>query len=136
MKTALAVTALLLTGSALLAGCGGGGYSSGTTGAKSASTAPPAAGSHRLTATESEYKIVLSSASVPAGKYVIEAVNNGAISHTLAINGPGTAGTQTSSISPGASSTLKVTLSKGTYDLYCTVPGHKALGMDAKLTVS
>jgi plastocyanin len=135
VKQALGITALVLTASALLAGCGGG-KSGSPTGAATTNAAPPAPGSHRLTATESEYKIVLSASSVPAGKYLIDAVNEGAISHTLAVNGPGTAGTQTSSISPGASSTLKVTLSKGTYDLYCTVPGHKALGMDAKLTVT
>jgi plastocyanin len=119
----------------LLAACGGG-KSNSSTGAATTNAAPQAPGSHSLTATESEYKIVLSASSIPAGKYVIDAVNKGAIDHTLAINGPGTSGTQTSSISPGSSQTLKVTLSKGTYDLYCTVPGHKALGMDAKLTVS
>jgi len=30
---------------------------------------------------------------------------------------------------------VHVTLKDGTYDLYCSVPGHKALGMDTKLTV-
>ena len=137
MKQGLAVTALVLSVSALLAGCGGGGgYSSGKTGAATTNAAPPAAGSHRLTATESEYKIVLSSSSVQAGKYVIDTVNSGSIDHALAVNGPGTSGTQTSSISPGDSQALTVTLAKGTYDLYCPVPGHKALGMDAKLTVT
>ena len=134
MKQALAVTALVLTASALLAGCGGG-KSSTTTGAAT-NAAPTIPGSHRLTATESEYKIALSSSSVPAGKYVIDAVNKGTIDHALAVNGPGTAGTQTGTISPGASQTLNVTLSKGTYDLACPVPGHKALGMDTKLTVT
>ena len=135
MKRALLVTALVPLALALLAGCGGG-KSGTTTGAATKNSAPPPSGSHRLTATESEYKIVLSSSSVPAGKYVIDAVNKGSIDHALAVNGPGTAGTQTSSISPGASQTLAVTLAKGSYDLYCPVPGHKALGMDVKLTVS
>ena len=136
MKQALAVAALVLIAPALVAGCGGGKSSSTTTGAAATNATPPAAGSHRLTATESEYKIVLSSASVPAGKYVIDAMNKGTIDHALAVNGPGTAGTQTSTISPGASATLTVTLSKGSYDIYCPVPGHKALGMDTKLTVT
>jgi uncharacterized cupredoxin-like copper-binding protein len=135
VKQAPAVTALVLIVPALAAGCGGG-KSSTSTGATTANTAAPAAGSHRLTATESEYKIDLSASSVPAGTYVIDAENKGAIEHALAINGPGTSGTQTSTISPGASQTLKVKLSNGTYDVYCPVPGHKALGMDTKLTVS
>src|SRR5207253_2046335 len=42
---------------------------------------------------------------------------------------------RTKLISPGASSTLTVTLKPGTYELYCTVPGHKAAGMDVKITV-
>ena len=135
MKQALGITALVLTASALLAGCGGG-KSGSPTGAATTNAAPPAPGSHRLTATESEYKIVLSSSSVQAGKYVIDTVNSGSIDHALAVNGPGTSGTQTSSISPGDSQALTVTLAKGTYDLYCPVPGHKALGMDTKLTVT
>jgi uncharacterized cupredoxin-like copper-binding protein len=34
---------------------------------------------------------------------------------------------------------LKVTardLKSGEYELYCSIPGHKATGMDTKLTVS
>ena len=30
---------------------------------------------------------------------------------------------------------LTVTLKTGTYDLFCSVPGHKALGMDTHITV-
>ena len=30
---------------------------------------------------------------------------------------------------------LTVTLKAGTYDLFCSVPGHKALGMDTHITV-
>jgi uncharacterized cupredoxin-like copper-binding protein len=30
---------------------------------------------------------------------------------------------------------LTVSLKAGTYTLYCTVPGHKAAGMVAKLTI-
>ncbi|MFL5941360.1 MAG: plastocyanin/azurin family copper-binding protein [Gaiellaceae bacterium] len=36
----------------------------------------------------------------------------------------------------GESKTLTVDLKPGTYDLYCSVPGHKQAGMDLKLTVS
>ncbi len=31
--------------------------------------------------------------------------------------------------------TLTVTLKDGTYDFYCSVPGHQAAGMDVKVTV-
>ena len=45
------------------------------------------------------------------------------------------ASTKTPLISPGQSAKLTVTLAAGTYTLYCTVPGHRAAGMVAKLVV-
>ena len=125
---------------ALLAGCGSG-YSSGGSSSAAVKTVAGAAGggrssAHRLTATETEYKIALSASSVPAGTYTVDAVNSGRIVHALELNGPGVTGKQTGTISPGDSRPLVVKLEKGTYDVFCPLPGHKALGMDAKLTVT
>jgi len=39
-------------------------------------------------------------------------------------------------ISPGGQESVTVALQAGTYDIYCGVPGHKALGMDVHITVS
>jgi uncharacterized cupredoxin-like copper-binding protein len=38
-------------------------------------------------------------------------------------------------VGPGGKSTVTVTLKPGTYEFYCPVPGHKAAGMEGKLTV-
>jgi uncharacterized cupredoxin-like copper-binding protein len=38
-------------------------------------------------------------------------------------------------VKPGMTSTLTVTLKKGTYTYYCPVPGHKQAGMVGKLVV-
>jgi uncharacterized cupredoxin-like copper-binding protein len=125
-----------------LAACGGSGYggsaSPSTTATTSASAAGAAGGAsgHQLTAAESEYKIVLSASTVKPGTYRIEAVNNGSIDHALEIDGPGISAKQTGTISPGSSAVLTVKLQQGTYDVFCPLPGHKALGMDTKLTVS
>jgi uncharacterized cupredoxin-like copper-binding protein len=35
----------------------------------------------------------------------------------------------------GGSKTLSLTLKPGTYKFYCTVPGHRAAGMEGTLTV-
>ena len=43
---------------------------------------------------------------------------------------------KTPTIQPGKSATLNVDLKPGTYDVYCSIPGHKQAGMDVKLTVS
>jgi uncharacterized cupredoxin-like copper-binding protein len=62
--------------------------------------------------------------------------NAGKIQHDLAVSGPGVTGTpKTPLLDAGASGKLTVTLAAGSYTLYCTVPGHRAAGMVAKLTV-
>ena len=85
-----------------------------------------------LTVRESEYKIVLASSSVPAGRIAFAVSNAGRIPHDLTIQG----GARTSLISPGKTATLTATLKAGAYTLYCSVPGHRKLGMVAKLTVT
>ena len=41
----------------------------------------------------------------------------------------------TKDIDPGQSATLAVTLKKGAYDIFCPIPGHKALGMNVNISV-
>jgi uncharacterized cupredoxin-like copper-binding protein len=99
------------------------------------STTPPApstAGS-TVTATETEFKIAVSSTSLKAGKVTFDVKNNGKIEHDLAIKGMSAA---TKLIPPGGSATLTVTLKPGSYELYCSVPGHEAAGMKLNVTVS
>jgi uncharacterized cupredoxin-like copper-binding protein len=69
------------------------------------------------------------------GTYTFHVVNNGTVDHDFVVNGPGVAKRKTPTIPAGKSADLKVVLQKGTYDLYCSIDGHKALGMDAKLSV-
>ncbi len=38
-------------------------------------------------------------------------------------------------VQPGGTSKVTVTLKKGTYEFYCPVDGHKAAGMEGKITV-
>ncbi len=83
-------------------------------------------------ATETEFKITLSTKSLKAGVVTFQVKNIGKLPHDLAIAG----GPKTPLIAPGKSATLTATLKKGPLELYCTVPGHKQAGMDLKLTVS
>ncbi len=86
---------------------------------------------------EREFKITPSPAAIAAaGKVTFVVENTGKIQHDLALEGAGVpASTKTPLISPGQSAKLTVTLAAGTYTLYCTVPGHRAAGMVAKLVV-
>ncbi|HLX19957.1 MAG TPA: cupredoxin domain-containing protein [Gaiellaceae bacterium] len=85
-----------------------------------------------ITATETEFKIALSTHTVKAGSVTFDVKNGGKIPHNLTIQG----GKATPNINAGQSATLTVTLKKGSYTLYCSVPGHRQLGMVTKLAVT
>jgi uncharacterized cupredoxin-like copper-binding protein len=111
---------------------------SGATLAATVLVAAPASASTSATtvkATETDFHIALSKTSFKAGKYVFNAVNKGQTTHALMITGPGLKMAMTKDIQPGQSATLAVTLKKGAYDIYCPIPGHKALGMNVNINV-
>jgi uncharacterized cupredoxin-like copper-binding protein len=101
-----------------------------TTGATTTTSAPAS-----VQVSESEFKIALPKSTVAAGSYSFEVKNDGHIPHNLVVQGNGVH-EKTPTIQPGKSATLSVDLKPGTYDVYCSIPGHKQAGMDAKLTVS
>jgi uncharacterized cupredoxin-like copper-binding protein len=101
--------------------------------APAVSSAPAAA---PIPVHETEFKITLPAAKVPAGKVTFAVQNVGKIQHDLVVSGPGVKGAaKTPLINAGQSAKLTVTLAAGSYTLYCSVPGHRAAGMVAKLTV-
>ncbi len=86
---------------------------------------------------ETEFKIQLPVLkTVPPGQYTFVVQNAGKIPHNFAITGPKLSGpTKTPMIAAGSSAKLTVSLEKGVYEIVCTVPGHKALGMQAEIDV-
>ena len=110
----------------------------GSTVAATVVTAAPASASTHTTsvkAVETDFHIALSTNKFKAGKYVFHAENKGHTTHALMITGPGIKMAMTKDIQPGQSATLAVTLKKGAYDIYCPIPGHKALGMNVNISV-
>lgn len=105
--------------------------------AKTAAPAQQAGPAATVRVREVEFKIVPVPAALPkAGRVTFVVDNAGKIQHDLALQGTGvSAATKTPLISPGQTAKLSVTLAAGTYTLYCTVPGHRAAGMVAKLVV-
>ena len=99
------------------------------------STTTTASAATTVTATETEFKIALPKTTVPAGSYAFEVKNDGHIPHDFVVQGNGV-DERTPTIQPGKSATVNVDLKPGTYDVYCSIPGHKQAGMDVKLTVS
>jgi uncharacterized cupredoxin-like copper-binding protein len=85
---------------------------------------------------ESEWKIQLASTSgLTAGQYTFHVTNVGKIPHDFVVVGPQVANVKTPTIPPGKSTDLIVPLATGKYTLYCSVPGHRQLGMQAQLSV-
>jgi uncharacterized cupredoxin-like copper-binding protein len=103
-----------------------------TTEAETTTAQAPTPQASTVDVTETEFKIALASTELKAGKITFDVTNDGAIPHDLAIVG---VEQQTKLIPSKGSAKLAVTLKPGTYELYCTVPGHKQAGMDLKVTV-
>jgi uncharacterized cupredoxin-like copper-binding protein len=124
LRVATAVAALIV----VLAACGGGSGGGG-------SSSPPASSGKEIDVTLKDFSITLAGGStVQPGTYTFVVTNQGPSDHTLTVNGPGVSDQATSTFGKGTKN-LTVTLKSGSYDLFCSVPGHKAAGMDTKLTV-
>src|SRR5437762_12679054 len=89
-----------------------------------------------VSATLSEWKIELSRGTITAGRVTFTVTNTGSIPHALEVEGQGIE-QETAVIQPGANATLTLTLTPGTYDVYCPVgeDSHKKLGMETQLSV-
>lgn len=107
-----------------------GGFVAAAAGPSGASSKPTV-----VTANETDFHISLSKHSFAVGKYTFVAVNKGQVTHALEITGPGLSQPKTKNIQPGQKTDLNVTLKKGVYDVFCPVPGHKALGMNLNIAV-
>jgi uncharacterized cupredoxin-like copper-binding protein len=107
----------------------------GKTTAETHTTQTGPATARTVQVSEVDYKIHLPEAKLKAGRYSFEVKNEGKVPHDLVVKGAG-AQEGTPTIAPGKSESLAVELRPGTYEIYCSIPGHKQLGMDQKVTVS
>ena len=98
-------------------------------GSKAASTAPSFAN-----VSASEWKI--SPTTVGAGAPIsLHFMNDGQTTHQIAVEAGGKTYT-TQVLQAGGMQTLAIpALSAGSYHMFCTIPGHRQLGMDTTLTV-
>jgi plastocyanin len=131
---------LALVGAVTLAasacGSSSGSGSSSTTVTEAAGGGGGALSGKTIDVTLKDFSIaVASTGSLAPGTYTFHVTNDGPSSHNLTVNGPGVSDTATPTFAAGGSMDLTVTLQSGTYDLFCSVPGHKQLGMDTPLTV-
>jgi plastocyanin len=99
------------------------GVESEAKGAAEAPTTTASSAARTVAVSETEFKITLPSTKLTPGKYTF-----------VVKNVSGREGTPL--IQPGGTAKVTVSLAKGDYTVYCSVDGHRAAGMVAKITVS
>jgi uncharacterized cupredoxin-like copper-binding protein len=127
---------LLIPLAVVLAGCGGGG--GGTNNPNQGHLGETAGVSgNKVTIILQDFTITPQNIKLPkTGTYTFELHNEGAQVHNLEIEGNGLE-EEGKEINFGKTSSFTVDFKKaGKYEVYCPVPGHKALGMTATLTVA
>jgi plastocyanin len=85
-----------------------------------------------------EFSVTPSRKTLAAGRVAVELDNFGQDPHDLRVerqDHPST-GFNFTLAKPGTVSSRKLNLGPGTWKLYCTLPGHEALGMHALITVA
>jgi uncharacterized cupredoxin-like copper-binding protein len=72
-------------------------------------------------------------ATAPAGTVTLRSVNPQVVPHNIAIENPDPVEGEV--VTDGGVSEITVELEPGTYEFYCSVPGHREAGMVGTLTV-
>jgi uncharacterized cupredoxin-like copper-binding protein len=130
-----------------VAGCGS--SSNGSNSSNAASTATPSSTTSSSSSSSGQGQMLMLSAdpggqlrftksklTAKPGKVTIQMANpmSAGMDHGIAVEGNGV-DSDGPTVAPGKTSTVTVTLKKGTYEYYCPVPGHKQAGMVGTLTV-
>jgi hypothetical protein len=82
-----------------------------------------------------EWRVSPAYRELAAGEVELNAANLGEDDHDLSIRDATDAKLETVALAPGQSASVRLTLAAGSYTLYCSLPGHEAAGMRAKVTV-
>jgi plastocyanin len=74
---------------------------------------------------------------IASGQRVTIALKSTDINHDFVVNGPGLVNKQVVNVKGGKRATGKLVLPKpGTYQFYCSIPGHRAAGMRGTITAT
>jgi plastocyanin len=85
---------------------------------------------------EREWSVTLSRLKVQHGTITFSIHNFGQDDHNIKIRKHGSQYGFSGRIRSGGTATITVHLKPGVYSLFCGIPGHRALGMNARLTVT
>ena len=139
----------VLAGLLAVSGCGSSSKTASSSPASSTPAAPatsttpsqPAAAGgagHTLSISanpEGQLKYSTSTLTAKSGQVAITFTNAASLGHNLTVASPSGAQLGATETFQGGSRTLSLNLTPGVYKFYCTVPGHRAAGMEGTLTV-
>jgi plastocyanin len=97
--------------------------------------APEPTPAARLGVTAREWSLVLSRSTLAAGRAIVQLKNIGEDAHNLRIESASTS-LDVPLAESGEVQEVDGTLPAGDYKVYCSLPGHEAAGMRARLTVT
>lgn len=128
---------ILIAAAVTLASCSSESSNPANTAVPSTSaSATAAAPGTAMAVAESEFTITLPSKTLTAGTYTFNVTNKGKFAHNLTVDGAGVQDKATPTLAPGSTGDLTVSLQKGSYEFYCSVDGHKEMGMDVTVQVT
>jgi plastocyanin len=117
-----------------IAGCGGSNKSSSSGGSSSGSSSSSSGEQIALAADPGgALKFDKKTLNAKAGTVTINFTNQSSTPHAVAVEGSGL--DKVGQTITGGKNSLTVDLKAGTYTFYCPVDGHRAAGMEGKLTV-
>lgn len=134
MKRTLVLAAVV----AALAGCGGdddGGDAQATQAETTAGSGAAAQNLQIEADPNGALRFTTESLQANAGEVQIVMENPSSVPHNVAIKGNGV-DEKGEIVGKGEQSEVSATVEPGTYEFYCSVPGHEAAGMKGELTVS
>lgn len=100
-------------------------------------TTPAALGPTKIPVSARSFKFTPSKLTIASGQRVTIALKSTDVLHDFVVNGPGVANKKIVTVRGGKSATGKLVLPKaGTYQFYCSIPGHRAAGMRGTITAT
>lgn len=129
---------LVVTSAALLVmGISGCGSDDGQGSQDRAAAATTSGGARTVDVSETDFKLSPADPKVDKGVVTFRVKNDGKVTHSLEVEGPGGEKQLAKALQPGQSGTLEVKLDKpGRYEWYCPVDGHRESGMKGEITVA
>jgi plastocyanin len=82
-----------------------------------------------------EWRVTPAYRTLKAGAVEFNAANLGEDDHDFSVRDADGDNLRTVELAPGASASVRLTLSAGVYRLYCSLPDHEAMGMRANVTL-